>query len=246
MRARVNDRGVTGARRRSQTRRHDDIAWVVLLAWGAGCEVMGEIGAAAGEASTGHGTVHAAEPFDNSGATTSSTRDATSSDDGTTSSSGGAGSYSSGTASSSGDTGTSIGETTVLIDDLGSGRETDDDPSGSETFVDLAAGCCEPVDEPGCSDPAIEPCVCGIDDYCCTTAWDASCVAIASYGDCAGGCIVDEPPPPGDCCAVEGGGGCVEPDVQDCVCAHDPYCCLYIWDDICVEYVDQYECGTCG
>lgn len=238
MHGRVGVRRATGARRRSQPLGHGGIAWIVAFAWGAGCEVTGEVGAAVGNDALDHDTAHGAEPFDGSGASTSTGGDAASSDDDTHR----VPESSSGTSSSSDDGDTTIGETSVLVADLGSDRETE----GDETFVDAIGDCCDVSDAPGCDDPAILACVCAIDEFCCSTAWDRSCVGIATYGPCAGGCVVDGPPPPDDCCLAVGGVGCLDGDVQDCVCAHDPYCCLYGWDDVCVDYVDQYGCGSCG
>lgn len=52
-------------------------------------------------------------------------------------------------------------------------------------------GCCE-VGPPGCSDSAVAACVCAIDAYCCTTAWDDLCIAeVDSLG-----CGTCGPPPP--------------------------------------------------
>ena len=39
--------------------------------------------------------------------------------------------------------------------------------------------CCRPNETAGCEDQAIRECVCEVDPVCCTTKWDASCVAKA-------------------------------------------------------------------
>jgi hypothetical protein len=49
-----------------------------------------------------------------------------------------------------------------------------------------------------------------------------------------------------DCCTPKTTPGCPIPDVEDCVCAEDPYCCDTAWDETCVEEIDQYGCGFCG
>ncbi len=54
------------------------------------------------------------------------------------------------------------------------------------------AGCCTASGFSGCESPAVEACVCSIDDYCCDFlfgAWDETCVQIATIdcGACAGG-----------------------------------------------------------
>jgi hypothetical protein len=49
-------------------------------------------------------------------------------------------------------------------------------------------GCCE-VGTPGCSDAAIEACVCAIDPFCCESSWDEQCVGevdLLQCGDCDG------------------------------------------------------------
>lgn len=52
--------------------------------------------------------------------------------------------------------------------------------------------CCVESTTPGCSDPAVQACVCAGDDFCCTSAWDDLCAGAAE------GC--------GAVCG--GGGGC--------------------------------------
>jgi hypothetical protein len=50
--------------------------------------------------------------------------------------------------------------------------------------------CCSANDTPGCSDSAIEACVCAKDASCCSTSWNALCVAEVgtnSCGSCNGG-----------------------------------------------------------
>lgn len=166
---------------------------------------------------------------------------------------------SSSTESSSDDDGN---ETPAL--DLGNsdatsdGSSSDGDASSTSTFEDLDASsssegaggaqpCCEAAMEPGCADPELEACVCAADDFCCLEQWDAACVDVAKFGNCGAVCA-ENPivPEPGECCTPNPQGpGCDDPQVQDCVCAVDPYCCAYTWDDLCVDYVEQHECGVC-
>ncbi|MBC8067058.1 MAG: hypothetical protein IAG13_01895 [Deltaproteobacteria bacterium] len=47
------------------------------------------------------------------------------------------------------------------------------------------------------------------------------------------------------CCSARSGAGCAIPEVQECVCAEDPYCCTTAWDQICVDKVESLDCGTC-
>ncbi|MFO0631400.1 MAG: hypothetical protein U0168_00970 [Nannocystaceae bacterium] len=56
------------------------------------------------------------------------------------------------------------------------------------------------------------------------------------------------PPPPdnrGDCCTPAAALGCVDADIQACVCAADPYCCSEGWDALCVDHVTTLNCGGC-
>jgi hypothetical protein len=51
-----------------------------------------------------------------------------------------------------------------------------------------ASTCCSAQMTPGCDDQAIADCVCFIDDYCCNTAWDATCaifVELFLCGSCS-------------------------------------------------------------
>ena len=59
--------------------------------------------------------------------------------------------------------------------------------------------CCEIGHGTGCSDPAIEACVCAIDPYCCDVFWDATCAEeVITLGcgtcetDCNGNGVLDE------------------------------------------------------
>lgn len=51
-----------------------------------------------------------------------------------------------------------------------------------------AGGCCDAHGGLGCSDPAVQDCVCGTDPWCCIGEWDALCVAVAD-GFCAAACV---------------------------------------------------------
>jgi len=46
------------------------------------------------------------------------------------------------------------------------------------------SACCEAQAMPGCGDPAIEACVCAIDDYCCTGEWDSVCAIFVTLFLC--------------------------------------------------------------
>ncbi|MEX1366891.1 MAG: hypothetical protein AB1Z98_27435 [Nannocystaceae bacterium] len=110
------------------------------------------------------------------------------------------------------------------------------------------AGCCEASMVPGCSDAAVQDCVCLQDPYCCDTAWDATCVdQVGGFGcgDCGG--APPPPPPPGvsPCCAAQAGPGCGDVVVELCVCLIDSYCCDTQWDETCAVFADLFGCTSC-
>ncbi len=78
-----------------------------------------------------------------------------------------------------------------------------------------AGDCCSPFGKPGCpTSVACQGCVCDLDEFCCTGAWDASCAAVAKDGcatacGCAGGL--------GACCLSAG--QCAETDEGTCAAA---------------------------
>ena len=143
-----------------------------------------------------------------------------------------------------------------------------DDDEGCEACPDdcglcaepVPASCCEARPAPGCDDEATAACVCALDPYCCSFAWDAICVEEAAGcgapcvpdgcgdGQCAGGESCATCPGDcgacgvGDCCAPHASPGCAIPVVQACVCADDPFCCSTGWDALCVKLAGG--CGT--
>src|SRR5690606_10798585 len=44
--------------------------------------------------------------------------------------------------------------------------------------------CCSAQVTPGCDDPFVSACVCLIDDFCCTTEWDATCAVFVELFFC--------------------------------------------------------------
>jgi hypothetical protein len=98
--------------------------------------------------------------------------------------------------------------------------------------------CCADNNSPGCDDPTIESCVCGIDAFCCNTEWDNMCAAQAASecGACGGG--GDD-----DCCTAQMTPGCNDATVQACVCADDNFCCTTQWDSVCVGKVGSLLCA---
>jgi hypothetical protein len=63
---------------------------------------------------------------------------------------------------------------------------------------------CSALTTPGCAGCECEECVCGADDYCCSTKWDASCVNLCKQ--CGGGCGC-APACDGAVCGDDGCGG---------------------------------------
>jgi hypothetical protein len=72
-------------------------------------------------------------------------------------------------------------ECVALVDELGcgdcGGAPADDGGAGG--------GCCMPTGVPGCGDPMVEECVCGVngDFFCCVIEWDDVCASeVAEFG----------------------------------------------------------------
>jgi len=125
--------------------------------------------------------------------------------------------------------------------------EDDDENDGREGPSTLAAptdpvadlpNCCSGQPTPGCEDAGIEACVCAADPFCCNVRWDNICAGQVESLEC-GSCT--EP----SCCEAHGEPGCADDDVEECVCAADPYCCATAWDSLCVGEVESLDCGTC-
>ncbi|MCA9705334.1 MAG: hypothetical protein KDK70_05775 [Myxococcales bacterium] len=120
------------------------------------------------------------------------------------------------------------------------------DPEGEDAL------CCAEHAAPGCGEPAVEACVCALDSFCCDGGWDDPCV-VRAFAECGAGCAEldqggdgDDDAGPGDCCQPTEAPGCLDADVQACVCAEDSFCCEGEWDGLCVDEVTELGCGTCG
>ncbi|MEM6992908.1 MAG: hypothetical protein AAF721_20500 [Myxococcota bacterium] len=97
--------------------------------------------------------------------------------------------------------------------------------------------CCAVGAGPGCVELPVTQCVCDVQPECCSVQWDSECVEIA--GDECGAECGD---PIDDCCASKLGGlGCGDPDTEACVCADNPFCCDFAWDNLCV-----FNAQVCG
>ena len=126
--------------------------------------------------------------------------------------------------------------------DDGTGGDPPDGPKG---------GCCEVNATPGCTDAAVESCVCGADAYCCDTEWDDVCVGLVDSESCGmcggapGDDDDDDAAPAGTCCTAVDTPGCSDQAIESCVCENDAFCCDFAWDEFCVEIVEAESCGTC-
>ena len=118
--------------------------------------------------------------------------------------------------------------------------------TGSESFIWTKAGpamttytpshsCTSASASPGCEDSGIEATVCGVDPYCCVTAWDPTCVnEVTSLVASADACCVDNGAP-----------GCGDAAVSACVGSVDAYCTSTRWDSLCALEVEPLGCGLC-
>jgi hypothetical protein len=91
--------------------------------------------------------------------------------------------------------------------------------------------CCTESALPGCSSAPVLECVCAGDAACCNESYDALCVTEA-ITRCALACEV--PPPESDCLRPSQVPGCTLPDIAECVCTIDPFCCTFRFDANCV------------
>lgn len=127
--------------------------------------------------------------------------------------------------------------------DTGPAATSDTDDGGDGMDGGGSDACCMPVRQPGCSDGALEDCVCAADPYCCQMAWDFMCVMAANQA-----CGADCNPGGGStaCCDLHMMPGCDDMMVENCVCDLDPFCCNQAWDEQCVDEADQQCNADCG
>jgi hypothetical protein len=123
-----------------------------------------------------------------------------------------------------------------------SAAEADAGDSGADAAADLgdpgpdhpgpSNDCCTTSSSGGCNDAAVASCVCEGDPFCCSTEFDALCVnqAVSRCGrDC------DDRPPESDCCSASSVPGCTDAPVAACICEIDPFCCVFRFDQSCVN-----------
>lgn len=84
---------------------------------------------------------------------------------------------------------------------------------------------------PGCRNGDCCQLICNIDPTCCSRAWDETCAANAGVGCAApSGC-----PGVGSALVVHAQNGCADPECCAAVCAIDPICCTFGWNERCVS-----------
>ncbi len=54
-----------------------------------------------------------------------------------------------------------------------------------------------------------------------------------------------DPPGPGSCCEPSKTPGCDDPDVVDCVCAREAFCCAFEWDQNCADMAQDMCMASC-
>ncbi len=79
--------------------------------------------------------------------------------------------------------------------------------------------CCTPHETGGCSDTAINDCVCFYDSWCCDTIWDAICMSEVEFFEC-GSCGGTD----GDLDTDEESDGELEPCTDNTYCNNNGYC----------------------
>lgn len=104
---------------------------------------------------------------------------------------------------------------------------------GLQCNVVPGGDCCTANGTPGCDEPPVQECVCDLDPYCCNNEWDGLCVSEAQYA-CGDECGLP-PPNMGDCCMPQPAPGCEDPAVTDCTCMINGGCCLFPWNDECIQ-----------
>jgi len=113
-------------------------------------------------------------------------------------------------------------------------------------IVDQPHGCCE-EGGPSCNDAPTSKCTCALDSYCCETAWDQLCAAIATVycGAACPGLPVCGSPTAGACGAVHATPACADAECCVSVCDLDAFCCETEWDALCVKSASAL-CGMPG
>jgi hypothetical protein len=117
--------------------------------------------------------------------------------------------------------------------DDGATADDGSDPSGNPTSADDA-----PMTDDSASDSTS-------DSLSTTGTDDGSSSGTDTTADTSGGQDTTGGNELGNCCEPDGSMGCEVPEVQDCVCAEDPFCCETEWDVNCAAEVNSLSCGEC-
>jgi hypothetical protein len=126
------------------------------------------------------------------------------------------------------------------------------DRCGSACGLEDSGDCFVQHDTAGCRTGACCGKVCAIDAHCCTVAWDAACVTIASRPELASVCVkpVCGDATAGSPCKAHNGQASSNLACCEAVCAQDSYCCNTQWDQSCADRATNItSCGctyTCG
>jgi len=103
--------------------------------------------------------------------------------------------------------------------------------------------CCTPHGSAGCEDPTCCAAVCLLEEFCCTSEWDAKCAALARTV-CGAVCGAPEGcPGAGDCCDPHLSAGCNDAGCCETVCAVSSTCCTTVWSEDCARTANLL-CGT--
>jgi hypothetical protein len=131
-----------------------------------------------------------------------------------------------------------ISETTTSLGTTATPLPASDGGTASDARPDAGVGpslgndCCTATGSGGCNDDTVEACVCAGDPFCCEVEYDALCArqAVSRCGlDC------DDRAPVSDCCGPSDVPGCTQPEVEACICEIDPFCCVFRFDQSCVN-----------
>ncbi|MFN9125542.1 MAG: SUMF1/EgtB/PvdO family nonheme iron enzyme, partial [bacterium] len=97
-----------------------------------------------------------------------------------------------------------------------------------------ANDCCMVSLTPGCADAACCEQVCAVDQFCCNSSWDFACAsqALQLCTTCDDLCGA---PNGNDCCAPSQTPGCSDAACCEQICAVDPSCCIWAWDEDCAN-----------
>ncbi|MEM7167787.1 MAG: hypothetical protein AAF581_20215 [Planctomycetota bacterium] len=144
-----------------------------------------------------------------------------------------------------GDDGTGDGTDDGDDDSMTADTGTPDAGGGASCLDDgtCFGSCCDfQTGHVGCDDTDFAAQVCAADPVCCEQGWDVLCVIQLQrlFGDDI--CVVDVNQVDPGCCTD--GSTCDVPEVSECVCAADPFCCEVEWNEFCVEAVDT--CASCA